>query len=221
MTWACLGLTGCQALQPASQRMGARLSFLRWNTRSMLGVQQQPIPSRALAVASRSQRELACMMETYPAPDLEQLHGTWKGINKGFGAAFAGITQDVKTFYFCGDGLHGHNISVHQVPLRQLPCLGWRYQCDPDTCQPKTLGKFVAVQTHCPSQCDGCDGTGERLTTRLDYTLADNAWYDPSRFLVDRLVMVDQDLLLGRAYAKIGGQEIPVAYFVLFRDHAN
>jgi hypothetical protein len=54
-----------------------------------------------------------------------------------------------------------------------------------------------------------------RGKTELDYSLGENPFWEPSRFLVDELVQVDHGLLLGRAYFQVGYVRIPVAYFAL------
>ena len=81
---------------------------------------------------------------------------------------------------------------------------------DPKTCKPKTMGNFVAV-LHRPVAVN-LGMPLSSITPSLE-----NPWYDPSRFLIDQLVAIDNDLLLGRATAKIGSMQIPVAYFVLSR----
>lgn len=205
----CVVSTGCQSLSNIRDRTGARLSFLSWNMRSVVATPYEAKHSRAFQIASLSNRELDDLMSCKPAPDLQSLEGSWKGINKGMGAAFLGLTQDVKSFQTNGECVHGYNNMVYQVPIRDLSCRGWRFVRDPDTCKPKTMGNFIAVQR--------CDGDTHKPLTRLDYTQATNPWYDPSRFLIDELVVIDDDVLLGRANAKIGLVEIPIAYFVLFR----
>ncbi len=200
---------GCRLLGNLRDRTGARISFLSWNIRSVVTTPVEAKRSRAFQIASLSNRELDDLMKCKPAPDLQSLVGSWKGINKGLGAALLGLTQDVKSFQTHGECVRGHNTMVYQIPIRDLPCRGWRLIRDPTTCKPKTMGKFIAVQE--------CDSDTHKLVTRLDYTQASNPFYDPSRFLIDELVVIDDDLLLGRANAKIGLVEIPVAYFVLFR----
>jgi len=106
-------------------------------------------------------------------------------------------------------GVSGYNILVKQVSINDLPCRGWQPECDSNTCKPKTRGNFIAVAPTC------CGKLGH--TVKLDYTIAENPWYDPSRFLIDQLVAIDDDILLGRATANIGAMHIPIAYFVLTR----
>ncbi|MFN9911492.1 MAG: hypothetical protein ACK53L_02840, partial [Pirellulaceae bacterium] len=51
----------------------------------------------------------------------------------------------------------------------------------------------------------------------LDYSMGSNPGWDPARWLVDDLVQVDEDLLLGRAYLQWGRLRVPVSYFTLQR----
>jgi hypothetical protein len=145
-------------------------------------------------------------MERKPAPELDELAGAWNGINKGLGPALAGLTQDVKVFDDNGCCVRGYNRLVHQVPICKLSCHGWESQIDSATCEPKTMGNFVAIAPQC--KCS---------PLKLDYTQADNPWYDPSKLLIDDIVKIEPNLLLGRARAQVGIFDIPVAYFVLFR----
>ena len=213
----CLANMGCAVrkdavrkdhLQRTLDRSAAKLSFISWNLRAKVVEPRESAQSRAFRIAALSNRELYRLMETRPAPDLATISGKWNGINKGVGSAMFGLMQDVKVLE--GEGcVTGYNILVKQVSIKALPCRGWQPERDPKTCKPKTMGNFVAVAPTC------CGELGH--TVKLDYTIAENPWYDPSRFLIDQLVAIDHDLLLGRATAKIGSMQIPVAYFVLSR----
>jgi len=194
-------LTGCRWNDVQTKR-----SFVRWNLDNLRGSASVACPSPALELASRNSKQLACLMENSPAPTVEQLSGKWRGINKGLGAALVNLTQDIKEFQVDGSCVHGNNISVKQVPIDHLERCGFEAEVDKDTCQPKRNGNFIVCRDADPNQ-----------PLRLDYTIAENKWNDPSKVLVDKLVSIDDDLLLGRAYAKIGLVKIPVAYFVLYR----
>jgi hypothetical protein len=209
MLLCLLGSLGCQSThQQRLDHAQARMSFVSWNLRAAIGTPQEACSCRAFELASLSSRELGELMKTQPAPDLNTISGSWYGINKGLGPALAGITQDIKVFNACGECVQGHNIVVHQVPISELGCRGWRPELDPTTCQPKRVGNFVAVGPQCYGD-----------PVQLDYTIAENPWYDPSKILIDELVVIDSDLMLGRADAKIGNSRIPIAYFVLFRPN--
>lgn len=216
-----LGATGCRICRDshpiaetvihASDNLAARASFLKWNMSTKCERSDRLTRcSRALELASHSPFELESMMSRYPAPSVEMLDGRWHGINKGIGAAAIGITQDIKVFNINSRCLKGHNVAVYQVGINDLPCNGFQPKINPLTGCEKTMGNFVIV----PASC-----TCEPL--KLDYTIADNSMCDPSRWLVDELVMIDHDMLLGRAYTKIGKHMMPVAFFVLVRAHGT
>lgn len=199
----CLLMTTSACVSPSVRR-----SAIRWNLRSQQNT-ETTCHSSALSLASRSQEELGRLMESQPAPEPLELVGTWYGVNKGFCAAMAGLHQDVKVFYACGTGVSGHNILVEQVAVEELACKGWRPKRDRATGLPKQMGNFV-VET-CNNRC----GKGK---LQLNYSKAENPTLDPSRFLVDELVVIEPGLLLGRARVQIGAMDLPVAYFVLTRD---
>ncbi|MCC6512268.1 MAG: hypothetical protein IT423_24430 [Pirellulaceae bacterium] len=161
---------------------------------------------RALELAGRSAFELDCLLSHRPAPDWATLEGRWHGINKGVGAAVLGYTQDIKVFVTSGPCPYGYNLAVHQVSLDDLACRGFRPELDPLTGRAKRMGNFKIIVPD--SNCQ---------PLRLDYSLAANDWHDPSKRLVDDVVMIDEGLLLGRASIKIGSHLMPIAYFVLSR----
>lgn len=216
-----LGTTGCRFCSPkhpiaesmihASDNLASRATFLKWNMRTRCASSDRLTRcSRALELASRSGFELDSLMASQPAPSVEMLDGRWHGINKGVGAAAIGLTQDIKVFSVRGSCLKGHNVAVHQVGIEQLACRGFQPKINPLTCCEKTMGNFV-IQPPCKT----CQ------PLKLDYTQADNSPLDPSRWLVDELVMIDHDMLLGKAYTKMGQHLMPVAFFVLTRAEAS
>ena len=215
-----LGATGCrfhgnqhplaECVISGSDNLASRATFLRWNMRSRSDSADCTTPcSRALELASRSGFELDGLMASQPAPSVDMLHGRWHGINKGVGPAIIGLTQDIKVFVISGECGKGHNVAVQQVALQDLDCRGFQPKKNPLTGCEKTMGNFVIVPP-----CTSCQ------PLKLDYTQADNKIFDPSRHLVDEIVMIDNDLLLGKAYTKIGEHLMPVAFFVLMRGTA-
>ncbi len=189
---------------------GVRISSLRWNLQNNLG-RTRPSEFRSLEIASKSNSELSRMMDKLPSPSPDELIGTWYGVNKGHGAAWLGIHQDVKVFYRCDAGMRGHNILVEQVALEDLAESGWRPKRNWLHDEPLAMGNFVIDQRDCKRR----QGTDQLL---LDYGLAQNKALDPSRFLVDELVVVEPGLMLGRVRMKLGPIECPIAYFVLSRS---
>lgn len=216
-----LGITGCricnnshpiaETVIHASDNLASRATFFKWNIRNKCDSSDcLTRSSRALQLASHSTFELDSMMARYPAPSIDMLEGRWHGINKGVGAASIGLTQDIKVFRVQGPCPKGHNVAVHQVAIDELDCRGFEPKISPLTCCEKTMGNFVVV-----APCSSCQ------PLKLDYTKAENSLADPSRWLVDELVMIDHDMLLGKAYAKVGQSLMPVAFFVLVRANAS
>ncbi len=201
----CLPFMGCAVSQHAKLNREVRRSFLRWNLNLDESHACDSNYSNALTLASQKPAKLRELMNTCAAPDRSLLIGAWKGINKGLGPAIANLTQDTKVFESSGDCIHGYNISVVQVPIDRLECDGWRPKFDAKSGEVETIGNFIV-------QVNQRSGSVE-----LDYSIADNVWNDPSKVLIDELVMIDENLLLGRANAKIGLLKIPIAYFVLYR----
>jgi len=158
---------------------------------------------RVVQLASLSPSQLNRLLECCPPPDRGELCGQWVGINKGFGPAIAGITQDVKQFKPNGTIGDGNNILVGQVPIHDLTCRGWQPMIDRRTGRDKEMGNFAV-----------CSGK----SLELNYSLAKNPFWDPSRFLVDEIVQVEEGLLLGRANFQVGYVRVPIAYFTLSRQ---
>ncbi len=190
--------------------VAARVSFLKWNMSSKASEGGLTRCSRALQLASLSAFELDSLMCRQPAPSIDSLHGRWLGINKGVGAAVAGVTQDIKVFDISGNCPKGHNVAVYQVGIEELDCRGFEPKTNWLTGCEQTMGNFVVVEP-----CSSC------APVKLDYTQADNKALDPSRRLVDELVMIDSDMLLGKAYIKVGEHLMPVAFFVLVREESS
>ena len=140
-------------------------------------------------------------------PCAHELQGHWRGVNKGI-ATWIGYRQFIKEIQPCGEVYFGDNIQVHQVSNQCLRCMGWqpKVECDGSL---ERKGKF-AVQ---PADCRGPFGHG----IIFSYRDGGNPKRDPSRLLVDKVVKIDDNHLLGRAVAKVGLMRIPLAYFMLER----
>lgn len=195
-------LGGC--VSPATVR-----STVRWNLNPGSVASQSGPVQRALQLAAKDTTELERLMKCCDPPELCSLIGAWNGINKGVGAAAIGIHQDVKVFESCGNRIIGHNILVEQVPVEEIASRGWQPKRHFIDGQTKTIGNFVVTRERDERSC--------RQKMVLDYSLAKNPMLDPSRYLIDELVEVSPNLLLGRARVRIGLVDMPVAYFVLTR----
>jgi hypothetical protein len=164
---------------------------------------------RVLRLISEDPETLGRMMACKPSPRPEDLVGEWRGVNKGLGAAAAGLHQDVKVFHRCGQRVEGYNILVEQVKVEELEDCGW---------QPKrnAFGETLPPMGHFRV---GCDPSPKRHQARnhivLDYSQSGNLPWDPTRHLWDELVEAEPNLLLGRAYMSVGSLRVPIAYFAL------
>jgi hypothetical protein len=155
-------------------------------------------------LAQLPKSELKKLMGTCPAPSPASMQGDWLGVNRGMMLALTGNATFIKRFDMlytrnCVQGV-GTNIRVCQVPLERLGHCGWQPKLDAQTGQPDMHGNFLIIN---------------RDPLELDYRQADNPFFEPTRFLVDELVQVDEGLLLGRANLQLFRWRIPVAYFAL------
>ncbi len=149
------------------------------------------------------------MFMTHRAPTSAELQGTWRGVNKGI-VRLAGIKQFVKEIQPCGSVMFGDNIEVNQVSEQMLRCAGWQPKVDRRTGMLKRNGKYMVQSPN----FRGPFGHG----VTFSYRDGGNRRGDFRRLIVDKVVLLDQDHLLGRASVRIGLIQIPVGYFVLERD---
>jgi hypothetical protein len=149
------------------------------------------------------------MFRNGQTPTSQDLIGRWRGVNKGI-VELAGYKQFIKEILPQDCVLSGDNIMVHQVSNELLRSCGWQPKSDPYS--PDGLlrqGKF-AIQS--PS------GFGPfKHGVIFSYRDGNNRRGDPVRLIVDRVVKIDDNHLLGRATVNFGLIRIPVAYFVLER----
>ena len=146
-------------------------------------------------------------------PQPHELAGQWKGVNRGI-VEIAGYNQFIKDIHYKNGQLVGDNIQVQQVPSGKVRLQGWqplpapqngRYQ--PDALQ--RVGKY-AVQA---PDYRGSFGRGAIFS----YRDGGNAKNDPAKLLMDRVVKIDDNHMIGRATANFGPVRIPISYFVLER----
>ena len=142
-------------------------------------------------------------------PQPHELVGQWNGVNKGI-VQIAGYGQFIKDIQVSPNGqIFGDNIQVSQVKPGQVRFDGWQPNFDHRTSDYERIGKFQ-VQT---ASGRGFFGHGATLS----YADGGNPKGDPSRLLLDQVVRIDGNHMLGRAVAKFGPIRIPLAYFVLER----
>lgn len=152
------------------------------------------------------------MFKAGRAPTVAEMQGRWRGVNKGV-VNLAGYNQFIKEIGLTGDVCLGDNVQVHQVSNDILRCMGWQPKID-ECGQIERRGTF---KIYGPGGRDGIGGRAFRHGAKFSYRDGGNPRGDASKLLVDRVVMIDCNHMLGRATAKFGPINIPLAYFVLER----
>lgn len=172
-------------------------------------VNSQSVPSRDL-MDTRNFRliEYRRMFMNGVTPAPEELVGYWRGVNKGV-VELVGYKQFVKEILPNGACISGDNIKVGQVNNSMLRCMGWQPKIDPQTGTPERNGKFAI------SGPNGRGAFGHGVV--FNYRQGGNRKTDPANLLIDKVVKIDQNHMLGRVTAKFGPLQIPLAYFVLER----
>ena len=142
-----------------------------------------------------------------PAP--HELIGRWRGINKGI-VELVGYRQFVKEIVPTPCDLRGDNILVEQVSNDLLRSIGWAPIAG--TPQEGYVSRVGAFQIQAPK------GVGTfKHGAIFSYRDGDNKRTDPARLLVDKVVVLDRNHLLGRVTANFGPVQIPLSYFTLER----
>ncbi len=147
------------------------------------------------------------MFRNAATPSLHELIGTWRGVNKGV-VQLAGYNQFIKEFQSNGHLVIGDNVQVHQVSGDMLRSMGWQ----PKTTDAGQLDRGDKFQVQSPRGISVF-----RHGAVISYRDGGNGKSDPVNLIVDKVVRLDANHLLGRATAKFGPLEIPLAYFVLER----
>ena len=162
-----------------------------------------------ISVAGARKRELRHIMKTFPPPCREDLHGVWIGLNRGVGPALLGISQFAKEFWTIDTNPHGDNITMIQCDPEHWGCAcAWKPQLDAGALD--RHGNYRVIRSRCRLPF--------RDAVELDYSLAPNG-RSPERFIVDQLVQIDGNHLLGFAMVQLGKLRIGGFYFVLRRVH--
>lgn len=143
------------------------------------------------------------------APQPHELVGRWRGVNKGI-VELAGYRQFIKEIAPMPCDLRGDNIVVEQVSNDLLRSIGWAPVAGmPEEGYVSRIGAFQVQQPR---------GVGAfKHGAIFSYRAGENKKTDPVRLLVDKLVVLDRNHLLGRVAANFGPIQIPLAYFTLER----
>jgi hypothetical protein len=145
-------------------------------------------------------------------PTPNELVGKWRGVNKGI-VTLVGYRQFIKEVQPSEQVLIGDNIQVEQVSHELLRCCGWQPRFD-ESGELQRKGKFIIYP---PGRRVLQIPTAFDHGAEINYRNGGNRKSDPVRLLVDRVVKIDDNHLLGRAIAKFGLIHVPLAYFVLER----
>ena len=142
-----------------------------------------------------------------PAP--QELIGRWRGVNKGI-VELVGYRQFIKEVSPTPCDIRGDNILVEQVSNDMLRSIGWA----PVAGMPEE--GYVSRQGF--FQVQAPRGAGKfKHGAIFSYRDGANQKTDPVRLLVDKLVVLDRNHLLGRVTANFGPLQIPLSYFTLER----
>lgn len=143
------------------------------------------------------------------APQPRELVGRWRGVNKGI-VELVGYRQFIKEVAPTPCDLRGDNIVVQQVSNDLLRSIGWAPVAGmPEEGYVSRVGAFQVQQPR---------GVGAfKHGAIFSYRAGDNKKLDPCRLLVDKLVVLDRNHLLGRVTANFGPVQIPLSYFTLER----
>jgi hypothetical protein len=165
---------------------------------------------RALALGASSSEQLERAMRRGRAPDLDALVGwQWRGMNVMPWTVIAGIRRFVKGFERRGAETYGYNCPVARGALHEP----WRTL--PDHAAPKRFGYYLVHKVD-PTSRDNA----YLDAVLLDYGRGGNPALDPTSLLRDYVVAPDPsdpDLLLGKAYLRLGPAYPAVGFFVLER----
>lgn len=158
-------------------------------------------------VATWTTDELEAALEAGETPDPDAIAPwEWNGYNVPFVTRLLGFRKFKKGFVPAGDYLRGYNVQV-------LPDGG---PLDPWVVRRDRAGRaihhgFFDVVTPTPPD----DRYPHALL--INYACGRNPRLDPSGALRDYIVSLGPDLMLGKAYAALGGRRVPISFFVLQR----
>ena len=168
-----------------------------------------PRRSDLMATDQHSLLQYRRMFRNGTTPSAHELTGQWNGVNKGI-VQIAGYGQFIKDINVRPNGqIYGDNIQVGQTKPGQVRLDGWQPNYDLRSKDYERRGSFLVQQAN----GRGFFGHG----TTLSYADGGNPQGDPARLLMDQVVQIDGNHMLGRAVAKFGPFKIPLAYFVLER----
>lgn len=165
-----------------------------------------------ISMATASNEVLEELLRSGVQPDTDDLAGwEFRGFNVPDLLTMVGNKKFKSGFVANGDGgvVHGYQVFVRQNRLGEA----W---IDKIRHGESVKHSFSNVY---PVRNDEVDNLYPNALL-LNYASDRSAWYSPARVRRDYVVQVyvdNNDLLLGKAYAAIGGRRVAVAFFVLER----
>ena len=165
-----------------------------------------------LALWQKNVAELEQLLKDGSRPTLKQLEGyNFRGLNVGFKSKLIGTQKFIKSFYSIdyhyGSMLTGHNIVVKQGKP------GVAYEQVFKDGRSKVQGVYLV-------EAENTNYKKYPNTALLHYGRGDNPWWEPAKKLRDYLAQPyadNPDLLLGKAYFRLGPFEVFGGFFVLER----
>ncbi len=142
-------------------------------------------------------------------PQAHELVGQWRGVNKGI-VEIAGYRQFIKDIPPQACEFFGDNIVVHQVSNDMLRAIGWQPKPGPPA-----QGNVERIGSFAIERPQGIGPFNHGVT--FSYRNGKNKPTDPANVLVDKVVVLDANHMLGRVTANFGPMRIPLAYFTLER----
>lgn len=195
-------------LREAVANTQVRFQAAKWNiARNIRPTDPASDGLSLVTIAGASKRQLRQWMRECPPPTMQELSGTWLGLNRGVGPAVLGFSQFSKQMCANCCGGHGDNITIRQVAPKH-----W---CSQNWLAVKKNHDYVRKGNYLIERANRRRPSPQGLL--LNYGAAENPKCDPSRFLVDKIVKLNDRYLLGQAIYKVGVAKVTVAYFVLER----
>lgn len=154
-------------------------------------------------------RDYRKMFSEGRSPTSAELIGQWRGVNKGI-VELVGYRQFIKQIVPTACDLRGDNILVEQVSNDLLRSMGWAPIAGPP--EDGYVSRIGGFQVQEPR------GIGKfKHGAVFSYRDGVNPPRDPAKLLVDKVVVLDRNHLLGRVTANFGPVRIPLSYFTLER----
>lgn len=166
--------------------------------------------SHMLSITRLHRSQLFQMVQTGRMPTMQEMDGLWYGFNTGSIPRLVGFSQFIKDLRTNSPHPTGTNILVHQLPPDQLNNgKGWTPKVDVSKNRLAREGSFVILPP------DGVGPFGH--AAKGVYSLGNNPRNYPGNRIRTRIVMLDQNYMLGQSSVSIGGNDVHSGFFILQR----